>query len=278
MGARLSTNCRSKWRQVGRREATGWHGGEASQIRNRPRDDANGRDGTNGIGFLSRLGYTLQPQVQAPTATAESYLGYPFASPFSSSGLDNAGSPVENTPARTAIFPKRTKMRLLLSQIQAALSFNLYYVSLYAALAVPDICGAIDADDGLATRASYSAWFDRFVAPKYVILGRPSLTGQDCYYFRCSLLHQGSAQNPKSRFSRIIFVEPTVGNVVMHNNIMDDALNIDVRLFCCDIVDGALLWLDKVEGTEKFERNSAKYMRRHPDGLPPYVVGLPVIA
>ncbi len=59
--------------------------------------------------------------------------------------------------------------------------------------------------------------------------------------------------------------------------ILNDALNIDVTLFCREIVAGAREWLDSVEGTERFKANYAKFVRHYPNGLAPYIVGVPVI-
>ena len=63
----------------------------------------------------------------------------------------------------------------------------------------------------------------------------------------------------------------------MHNNIMGDALNIDVRVFCKDILESARRWVKQVEGTEPYQTNSATCVCRHPNGLPPYVEGIPII-
>ena len=102
--------------------------------------------------------------------------------------------------------------------------------------------------------------------------------GEDCYRFRCSFLHQGSSQRSDARYSRILFVEPTATTNIYHCNILNDALNIDVRIFCLDIVEGAKEWLDEVEETERFRVNYSKFMRRYPNGLPPYIGGVPVIS
>lgn len=165
-------------------------------------------------------------------------------------------------------------MRDLLAQIGTALQANLYYLALFAALAIPDICGALESEDGIATRDKYAAWFDRCVAPRY----RGTLTGQDCWFFRCSLLHQGTSQNPRSTYARILFVEPTATTNVFHNNVINDGLNIDVRIFCADMVAGAEDWLRQHEHTENYRNNYDRFMRRHPQGLSPYIVGVPVIS
>ena len=164
-------------------------------------------------------------------------------------------------------------MRHLLEQIKKGLDNNLYYLSLFAALSLPDICGAINSENGKASKDKYIQWFNKYVARKY----QGFLDGEDCYYFRCSLLHQGSSQHPRSNYSRVLFVEPTATTIVSHCNILNNALNIDVRIFCNDIVEGVEEWLKEVEKTDRYKRNYSKFMRRYPDGLKPYIIGVPVI-
>jgi hypothetical protein len=41
-------------------------------------------------------------------------------------------------------------MELLLEQIEKGLNANLYYLSLFVALCIPDICGALEPENGRA--------------------------------------------------------------------------------------------------------------------------------
>lgn len=164
-------------------------------------------------------------------------------------------------------------MRDLLFQIKKGLFSNLYYLSLLAGLVIPDICGAVDSEDGQASQGGYVKWFDKYVAPYYQGL----LSGEDCYYLRCSLLHQGTAFPPSARFTRILFVEPTAIDSVPHCDVIEGALNIDIRRFCQDIIHGVEKWLEEKENTELYKTNMAKFIRRYPEGLPPYITGVPVI-
>lgn len=106
-------------------------------------------------------------------------------------------------------------------------------------------------------------------------------TGEDCYYFRCSALHQGSAYPSKSGYRRIWFFEPG-SSVIGHLNRSSDGsgnvdLNIDINVFCNDIVGSAECWLGEVESTERYKTNYKKFMKRYPDGLLPFASGVPVI-
>lgn len=183
-------------------------------------------------------------------------------------------------------------MRTLLNQLEQSLGSGLYYLSLMATLIIPDIAGALDSANGEASGKKYADWFEQYVRPRFnenvqrslpkEVAGKvPAienpLTGEACYRFRCSLLHQGSSQHPRSPFSRIIFIEPGATINVIHYGKSRGALCIDLRLFCHEVLAGARLWLDAVEGTEPFDSNYKKFARRHENGLAPHVTGVPIV-
>ena len=183
-------------------------------------------------------------------------------------------------------------MLSILDQIGQSLSSRFYYLALFTSLAIPDIAGALEAVDGQATGDRYKDWYETWVRPRLKeqvqkllaergITHAPKvenpLTGDACYRFRCSLLHQGSTQHPKSPYSRIIFIEPGATTNVVHYGVMNDALCIDVPSFCREVIAGGKLWLKSVEGTEPYETNSGRFVRRYDKGLSPYIVGVPVV-
>jgi hypothetical protein len=163
-------------------------------------------------------------------------------------------------------------MQDIIQQVRTVNKAGVYYVALFSALALPDICAALESANGEASKAKFIAWFDTHVAPKY----NGVLDGESCYYFRCSMLHQGSTQHPRGRYSRIIFLEPGSG-MVFHRNIMNDALNIDVKIFCEDICSSAELWWNTASEKPELQANISRSVQRHPTGLAPYIVGMPVI-
>jgi hypothetical protein len=57
----------------------------------------------------------------------------------------------------------------------------------------------------------------------------------------------------------------------------NDVLIIDVSIFCQEMVGAAKAYLTTARGSEPFESNFANLIRRHPNGLAPIVVGVPVI-
>ena len=161
-------------------------------------------------------------------------------------------------------------MRDYFEQTRSASQVGLHLVALGAALAIPDMCSAMESSDGLATKQRYIAWFDQHVAPRY----SGFVSGEDCYLLRCSMLHQGTTQHPKGNFSRILFTE----GGGLHNNIMNDALNLDVALFVNDMVEAALAWIATAEQTPEYQANFPRFIQRYPHGLAPFIVGAPVIS
>ena len=159
----------------------------------------------------------------------------------------------------------------------AADNKGIYFVALLSTLALPDICGALESSDGLASGARYKAWFDKWVSPKYQVNGSTSLSGHDCYMLRCASVHQGRLAHPNSKYEGVIFVEPGASNFMFHNNLINGYLNIDVQQFAIDMIQSSLDWFDSAKGTNLFEANFANSMRRHPNGYGPFA-GVPIIA
>ena len=183
-------------------------------------------------------------------------------------------------------------MRVLLEQLENSLDSALYYLSLFTALTIPDIAGAIDSEDGQANGDRYRAWYEAWIRPRfaegliaevgpqaapYISELQNLLDGEACYRFRCSLLHQGSSQHPKSSFSRIIFIEPGTTTNVIHYCTTNDALCIDVERFWREVIAGTRLWLDQAENSVRYQTNYNRFARRHPTGLKPYIGGVPVV-
>jgi hypothetical protein len=163
-------------------------------------------------------------------------------------------------------------MKELLQQIETAVTSGSYLLSLYVALALPDICGALESTNGRATGNRYKAWFNKWVSPKY----EGSLTGEQCYAYRCGVLHQGRSRHEKLGYTRIIFLEPSV-NRKFHRNIINDAFNIDLKIFCEDITQSVREWHNYVKDNVHFKENYSHFMKRYSNGIPPYIVGIPVI-
>lgn len=157
--------------------------------------------------------------------------------------------------------------------MRAASQAGLYFGALVLALALPDIAGAAGSRDGRATRARYIRWLVDHAecSPEQAAL---------TYKFRCSLLHEGSAQS--KGIPRIAFIEPTSGALELHNvSTVVDGARVDwlsIPLFVEEIAIAVEAWLSNVENLPAVQHNMAKFVQRYPEGLAPHVVGAPVIA
>jgi hypothetical protein len=151
----------------------------------------------------------------------------------------------------------------LLEQIEKGVGSKLYHMALSTALTIPDIGGAVDSEDGVASGKKYAAWFDTYVAPKYYAWGTQYLTGRDCYLYRCVMLHQGRSHAPNSTYSKTVLMVAKQQNIAYCGAFtVDDGstLCVDVPLLCSHIVQSAYEWLEKVEDTDRFKKNSAKFV------------------
>lgn len=187
-------------------------------------------------------------------------------------------------------------IRILVDQLEAAIESKFYFLALASALTVPDIAGAISSDDGKATREKYVEWYEAWVRPRsiknltqemaergFTLDKIPSdqanpLNGQNCYFYRCAMLHQARSTHDKSKFSRVIFIEPNTTENRLHYEQINDALLIDLPSFCREVVQGFGAWIDDAKETENYKRNIAQTIQRYPDGLPDYIGGVPVIS
>lgn len=160
-------------------------------------------------------------------------------------------------------------MDYLFNEIERGLDARVYQLSLGMALCIPDICAALESYDGKTSGSKYRAWYDKYVSKEL------KLSSSDCYYFRCSFLHQGSTEHEKSNYDKIIFIEPNP-RITLHNNIIDNVLNIDINIFCRELVQAGRDWYEFTKDAEKFIENYGKSFKRYPNGLAPYIVGIPV--
>jgi hypothetical protein len=177
----------------------------------------------------------------------------------------------------------------LFDEIRKATAAGLYYLALFGALVLPDICGAL-ASDGRATGSKYKDWLRQHV-PEH------AQRADQIYGLRCSLLHQGRAL-PHGGFSPIMFTLPGGGQV--HNlsvgvnpHGLGSAIGpvgsftegpdmrvtdvYGVETFIDEVIGGAQRWFEQFGRTTTVVRNLEKFARYRPEGLAPHVTGTQVI-
>lgn len=158
----------------------------------------------------------------------------------------------------------------LMREIRAAIGGGAWVLALFGTIALPDICAALGSLNGQSTGSKYKNWVRGNLSDKY-----PHLDPEELWQMRCSLLHQGNSSTRS--YSRVVFVAPGGGNV-FHNNVLNDALNLDLPTFCEDVMSAAESWFEANATNPTVAKNAESLVRWHRGGLSPYVVGLDVLS
>lgn len=165
-------------------------------------------------------------------------------------------------------------MNELIAQIRAANAAGLYYLALFGALVLPDICGALASKEGTASGAKYKDWITKNVREQAV-------SADELWGLRCSLLHQGRAL-PSSGVFPIAFTLPIGDGPQLHN--LSTVVNdhqigwMSIPMFVEEVTNGAERWLQRFGHTKRVRTNAEKFAHIRPEGLPPHVEGFPVVA
>ncbi len=153
--------------------------------------------------------------------------------------------------ARGLLTEPHEGLRRYTEAIRTSVRNENWFAALYLALTMPDICGALE-NPSSKIRNRYESWFKKYLGGLYP----PDLfSASDCYYLRCSALHQGFPTHRKAQAKRFAFLAP-VPNISMHCCFSKPeegkfVLLLQVDIFCTDIVRGVERWLDDVVGQEE---------------------------
>ena len=166
-------------------------------------------------------------------------------------------------------------MKRFTSSIRKSVQDGNLFGALFLALAMPDICGALeDPLQGVGER--YKAWFRRYLNLKYdpatqlefatayvpqaaQVLPSESLaalqtpfdpqlafTAEDCYQCRCKCLHQGLLQ--KSGREKFVFISGLPSGTILHRNLKNGQLVLQIELFAEDICHAVETWEQNMRG------------------------------
>lgn len=163
-------------------------------------------------------------------------------------------------------------MEQYIREIRVAVEGKAWLLALSGVLSLPDMCAAIESVDGRTDGAKYRRWIERWLGEKY-----PRLNPGELWQLRCSFLHQGRTY--ARSYERIVFTGLD-RRTVFHNNVINNALNLDLPTFCNDMLEAVALWqaAAKDEDAETYNANLENVVRWYPAGLPPYIVGTPVLS
>lgn len=165
-------------------------------------------------------------------------------------------------------------MKILISELQILLNNNVYYSALALALQVPDICGALEAENGKATGDQYRAWFNTYCGKEY----EGFFNGSDVWNVRCSFLHQGKVNHKNAAFERLIFQLPLQNGPTLHTVRGDNSIILNLKCFIEAIIKGYEHWWKDNESSIFVQRNLEESLKFYPMGIYPDVYGIPVIS
>lgn len=164
-------------------------------------------------------------------------------------------------------------MRVIIDEVDRALHAGSYYAALVTTLSLPDVCSALESASGETSGAQYKAWYEAWLSASY-----PQVRAVDLYSLRCGVIHQGRLGHPKMQYARILFTLPNPHGILFHRNVIADALNLDVMTFCRDMSDAVLRWYAANQNNSNVEAHLPRLVRPRPNGFPPYMFGMPLIA
>ncbi|WP_166110979.1 hypothetical protein [Pseudoalteromonas sp. Z9A5] len=170
-------------------------------------------------------------------------------------------------------------MDRFVSSIRKSIEDENWFSALFLALALPDICGALEKPPtGKRGEVGerYRNWFNKYLKVKYdpenlfeLVMSRNpdaitrmdetgieslksmpanegcSFTGSDCYKFRCKGLHQGLLE--KEHKEAFIFITPPPNGNIIHGNSINGVYQLQIDVFCKDVCLAVEDWVADVK-------------------------------
>jgi hypothetical protein len=165
----------------------------------------------------------------------------------------------------------------LIKALELSVASKNWYGALFIALSIPDICGYLESPT-VGSQTRYEQWFAKYMLPKYSRGPREDIAPQiflspsDCYALRCALLHQGSeeitGQSARKALDRFRFIEPPPSGQI-HCNRIRDVLQLQVDIFCNDVLSGLRKWLQDIQGNSSIEQCIGNILKIYPNNQIP---------
>jgi hypothetical protein len=160
----------------------------------------------------------------------------------------------------------------LLNEINKAAAGAFPFLAIAVTVALPEICVSLASEDGRCDGERYKQWCaDNLDPDKFSFV-----TGDDLYSMRCGVLHNGRFGDLKHSVARVIFALPGGGTFV--NCQANDAYIYSVVDFCRNFTNAASRWFEKNKDDPIVRANLPRMIQYRPDGLRPFIGGVPVLA
>lgn len=161
-------------------------------------------------------------------------------------------------------------METLFSEIENSLKSGNYYAALFMILAIPDIC--VSLRDGKTMGDKYIDWFEKELPSVY----RAHMSGNDCYAFRCAVLHQGRNEildhhTKKGSIDKFIILSPltashlgSLGGIYYNGVLQPTKTILNIHNFAKDMIVAARNF---IVNNKLSEKNIIKIETYYDDGI-----------
>jgi hypothetical protein len=181
-------------------------------------------------------------------------------------------------------------MERFTTSIESSLTSRNWFGALFMALALPDICAALETPDK-PVGERYKDWFQRYLRSSYdpasifelvsmtspqVLAQMPAeaiesmkaqaapqaaaFTAEDCYRLRCKCLHQGLPERMGQ--DRVHFTAPDpTGQINVHRNSLNGVLQLSIDQFCRDVSRAALHWWHDAQRSKEVSARAAQLIK-----------------
>lgn len=200
-----------------------------------------------------------------------------LASTSTFSILSNGYQYVRPGPLMQAQLNLPLPLEMILRDVSRAIDAQLYYPALCVALTLPDICVGLTFDkERFIKEKDYVAFVDTYTTPPEL-----GLEGQSCYRLRGGVIHRGNAAgHPFFGSTHVIFTVPGGPSIHALTLQVDDkaAACFDVVMFCRAMDHAARRWYADHKDNLNVVKNIPNLLSWRPNGVSPFVGGLPVVA
>ncbi len=124
-----------------------------------------------------------------------------------------------------------------------------YWALLHIVMILPDVCAALESDDGQGKPDKYKNWCKRYLADTY-------MTAADWYALRCAILHQGRTTPDEGRYKSVSLSAPSVGGTRLHKVVVQPENNItlDMGKMAEEVKESISRWLRDLQSQEHGSR------------------------
>jgi len=168
--------------------------------------------------------------------------------------------------------PTRSPLEKILAEIDRALDQGFFYLAVATVLTLPDLCVSLISEDARSTGKRYIEWCDTNLGSEFVYV-----SGDDLWSFRCGVSHNGRFGDLKHDVGRVVFSLPFRGNRLI-DCVINDAYIYSVEDFCRNFMAAVRKWYWSNEENPNLKQNIERMVQYRSEGLPPYIVGVPLLA